>query len=37
MSRRRPLSDEEEALWSGFARSIKPLRAAQPDKAAQSR
>jgi DNA-nicking Smr family endonuclease len=26
MSRRRELSDEEEALWSGIARSIKPLR-----------
>jgi len=26
MSRRRPLSDEERALWSGLARSIKPLR-----------
>jgi DNA-nicking Smr family endonuclease len=26
MSRRRQLSDEEEALWSGVARSIKPLR-----------
>jgi DNA-nicking Smr family endonuclease len=26
MSRRRPLSDEEHALWSGFARSIKPLK-----------
>jgi DNA-nicking Smr family endonuclease len=26
MSRRRSLSDEEEALWSGVARSIKPLR-----------
>jgi DNA-nicking Smr family endonuclease len=26
MSRRRQLSDDEEALWSGFARSIKPLR-----------
>ncbi|HUD89537.1 MAG TPA: Smr/MutS family protein [Xanthobacteraceae bacterium] len=25
MSRRRQLSDDEEALWSGFARSIKPL------------
>ena len=25
MSRRRPLSDEEEALWAGFARSITPL------------
>ncbi len=24
---RRPLSDEERALWSGLARSIKPLRA----------
>jgi DNA-nicking Smr family endonuclease len=26
MSRRRQLSDEEEALWAGFARSIKPLK-----------
>ncbi|MGD0024857.1 MAG: Smr/MutS family protein [Xanthobacteraceae bacterium] len=26
MSRRRQLSDEEYALWNGFARSIKPLR-----------
>ena len=26
MSRRRSLSDEERALWSGVARSIKPLR-----------
>jgi DNA-nicking Smr family endonuclease len=26
MSRRRELSDEEETLWSGVARSIKPLR-----------
>jgi DNA-nicking Smr family endonuclease len=26
MSRRRQLSDEEQALWSGFARSITPLR-----------
>jgi DNA-nicking Smr family endonuclease len=25
MSRRRPLSDEERALWTGIARSIKPL------------
>ena len=25
MSRRRRLSDEERALWTGFARSIKPL------------
>jgi DNA-nicking Smr family endonuclease len=30
MSRRRQLSDEEEALWAGFARSIKPLKAARP-------
>jgi DNA-nicking Smr family endonuclease len=26
MSRRRPLSDEERALWTGFTRSIKPLK-----------
>jgi DNA-nicking Smr family endonuclease len=26
MSRRRSLSDEERALWTGIARSIKPLR-----------
>lgn len=26
MSRRRVLSDEEDALWSGVARSVKPLR-----------
>jgi len=26
MTRRRHLSDEEEALWAGFARSITPLR-----------
>jgi len=26
MSRRRPLSEEEQALWTGFTRSIKPLR-----------
>jgi len=26
MSRRRHLSDEEEALWTGFTRSITPLR-----------
>lgn len=26
MNRRRDLSDEERALWSGFARSITPLR-----------
>jgi len=31
MSRRRPLSDEERALWRGFARSITPLdRAREP-------
>jgi DNA-nicking Smr family endonuclease len=29
VSRRRQLSDEEEALWSGFTRSIKPLRRRQ--------
>jgi DNA-nicking Smr family endonuclease len=29
MSRRRQLSDEEQALWSGFARSITPLRRAK--------
>jgi len=28
MSRRRRLSAEEEALWNGYARSIKPLRKA---------
>lgn len=26
MSRRRPVSDEEEALWATIARSVKPLR-----------
>jgi len=30
MSRRRELSDEEEALWTGVARSIKPLRSVKP-------
>jgi DNA-nicking Smr family endonuclease len=30
MSRRRQLSEEEEALWAGFARAIKPLKAAKP-------
>jgi DNA-nicking Smr family endonuclease len=30
MSRRRQLSDEEETLWAGFARSIKPLKSAKP-------
>lgn len=29
MSRRRHLTDEERALWTGFARSIKPLDHAQ--------
>jgi DNA-nicking Smr family endonuclease len=29
MSRRRQLSDEEQALWSGFVRSITPLRHAK--------
>lgn len=30
MSRRRPLSDEEQTLWAGIARSIKPLKSAKP-------
>jgi DNA-nicking Smr family endonuclease len=30
MSRRRQLSDEEEALWAGLTRSIKPLRSGKP-------
>src|ERR1700730_16201102 len=30
MSRRPRLSDEEQALWSGIARSIKPLRTSKP-------
>lgn len=30
MSRRRSLSEEEEALWRGFARSITPLARARP-------
>jgi DNA-nicking Smr family endonuclease len=29
MSRRRPVSDEEEALWATVARSVKPLRKAK--------
>ncbi|HEX3939105.1 MAG TPA: Smr/MutS family protein [Xanthobacteraceae bacterium] len=29
MSRRRPVSDEEEALWATIARSVKPLRKAK--------
>jgi DNA-nicking Smr family endonuclease len=36
MSRRRPLSDEERALWTGFVRSIKPLdQAREPTEAAE--
>jgi DNA-nicking Smr family endonuclease len=34
MSRRRNLSDEEHALWAGYARSIKPL---EPAKTARKR
>jgi DNA-nicking Smr family endonuclease len=35
MSRRRPLSDDEQALWDGFSRSIKPLKPkAKPAKSA---
>ncbi len=34
MSRRRNLSDEEHALWAGYARSIKPL---EPVKIARKR
>jgi DNA-nicking Smr family endonuclease len=30
MSRRRQLSDEEEALWAGFTRAIKPLKPSKP-------
>lgn len=29
MSRRRPLNEEEHALWTGYTRSIKPLRSAK--------
>jgi DNA-nicking Smr family endonuclease len=29
MSRRRPLSEEEQAMWTGIVRSIKPLRQAR--------
>ncbi|MGO9046107.1 MAG: Smr/MutS family protein [Xanthobacteraceae bacterium] len=29
MSRRRPLSEEERALWTGFVRSIRPLDASR--------
>jgi DNA-nicking Smr family endonuclease len=32
MSRRRQLSDDEEALWTGFTRSITPLRPAKSAK-----
>jgi DNA-nicking Smr family endonuclease len=37
MSRRRPLSDEEETLWSGFARSITPLSSAKANSKAKSK
>jgi DNA-nicking Smr family endonuclease len=30
MTRRRPLSEEERALWTGFTRSIKPLQQVRP-------
>ena len=35
MTRRRPLSDEERALWTGFARSIKPLTVARTKRTAE--
>ena len=34
MTRRRHLSDEEQALWTGFTRSITPLQRARPSGAA---
>ena len=37
MSRRRSLSEEERALWTGVARSIKPLRARRPSSKIQNR
>jgi DNA-nicking Smr family endonuclease len=37
MSRRRQLSDEEEALWAGFTRSIKPLKSVKPVAKASSK
>ena len=36
MSRRRHLTDEERALWTGFARSIKPLDHAQEPSALEA-
>jgi len=36
MTRRRQLSDEERALWSGFTRSIMPLRPAKATKTAKT-
>jgi DNA-nicking Smr family endonuclease len=36
MSRRRQLSDEEHALWSSVARSLKPLRLAKTAKTAKT-
>jgi DNA-nicking Smr family endonuclease len=36
MSRRRQLSDEERALWSGFTRSMTPLRPAKATKASKT-
>lgn len=35
MSRRRSLSDEEHALWSGVARSVKPLQPPRPTERAR--
>lgn len=36
MTRRRSLSDEEEALWSSYARAIKPLRPGKAKSATKS-
>ena len=33
MTRRRSLSDEERALWTGIVRSIKPLQRARKESA----
>ena len=35
MTRRRQLSDEEQALWTGFSRSITPLRSVKQEAAAK--
>jgi DNA-nicking Smr family endonuclease len=35
MTRRRQLSDEEQALWTGFSRSITPLRRVEQEAAAK--